>query len=363
MVYHFFLISSRVFVEGKYDSQVGTAASIRQHYIAAAEIDWDYTPLGRDGCSGLEFRDDQKVFTEPGWYRPGSKYIKTVYKEYEDETFSNVRHSDTNITGIVGPLLHFEAGEIVKIVFKNMGTFLCNLHIVGFELIGDTLDTTGIAPGAVTTYLFRAPKYISTSANDLSSVAYVYYSSVNPISHTAAGLVGVVAVTKPGMLDHNRKIPIGVGKAVPWLMNIFNENDSPHLTRSVKRYATNSNDVDTKVLQKYLEDEEWMEGNTMHSVNGYLYSSVPAKIKFDSRETVRFYLFGFGSESSVHGPAWYGQTIKGRSLLGSSDMGLQIFPFNAQTVDVAMSSRGRWPFVCEVSDHVLGGMKMCFEVE
>lgn len=303
------------------------------------------------------------MFTEPGLYRPGSKYIKTVYKEYEDGTFSTLKFADTNITGIVGPLLHFEAGERVKIVFKNMGSFHCNLNLVGFELIGDTLDTTGIAPGEETTYLFRAPKYISTSANDLSSVAYVYYSSVNPISHTAAGLVGVAAVTKPGMLDQNRMMPIGVGKTVPWLMNIFNENDSPHLIQSVKRFATNNNAIDSEVLQKYMEDEEWMEGNTMHSVNGYLYSSLREKIEFGFRETVRFYLFGFGSESSMHGPAWYGQTIKGRSLLGASDSGVQIFPFNAQTVDVAMSSRGWWPFVCEVSDHVLGGMKMCFEVD
>lgn len=351
-----------LFVNGKSNGNRKTAPNLK-YFIAAEEIDWDYTPLGRDGCTGLKFNEEQKVFTEPGEYRPGSRYVKAVYREYEDETFSAMKQLDTNHTGIVGPLIHLEAGESMEIVFKNMASFSCNLHIVGFELIGTTLDTTGIAPGMHTTYLFKAPRYASVSAQDLSSVAYVYHSSVDQVSHVAAGLVGIVAVTKVGMLDYTHRLPKGVSNAVPWLMNIFNENDSPLLERSVKKFATNGFMIDPMVLEEYMQDEDWAEGNTMHSVNGYLYSGAPQTIAFGHRETVRFYVFGFGSETSMHGPAWYGQTVRGKPLLGNSDSGVQIFPFNSETVDVTMSSKGLWPFVCEVIDHVVGGMKMCFEVK
>lgn len=351
-----------MFVDGGSKNWTNPGPPSVKHFIAAEEVDWDYSPLKKDGCTGIEFNEEQKIFTEPGFYQPGSKYVKAVYREYLDHTFSELKTVDENLTGIVGPMLHFEAGEIIEIVFKNMASFPCNLHIIGFELIGTTLETVGISPGMQTTYLFRAPKYTSTSAQDLSSVAYVYYSSVDPAGHTAAGLVGVAAVIKPGMMDHDRRLPIDVSRAIPWLMNIFRENESPLIARSIEKFAKFNDKMEVEIFETFMEDDDWLESNTMHSVNGFLYSGTLQLAEFSYRETVRFYVFGFGSESSMHGPAWYGQTVTGKTLRGTSDSGVQIFPFNAESVDVAMSSTGLWPFVCEVTDHVVGGMKMCFNV-
>ncbi|PXF39810.1 hypothetical protein BWQ96_10330 [Gracilariopsis chorda] len=49
------------------------------HYIAADEVQWDYTPLGRDGFIGELFGDVENVVTEPGPFTPGSQCIKAVY--------------------------------------------------------------------------------------------------------------------------------------------------------------------------------------------------------------------------------------------------------------------------------------------
>lgn len=348
-------------VEGKGRTLKTSDTIAATHYIAAEETVWDYTPLGKEGCNGTEFGSDEKVFTAAGDYRPGSKYIKALYREYEDINFQTRKPLDTDLNGVSGPLLHFEVGEIVEIVFYNKASFSCNIHVIGLQLLGMTLQENEVSPGAQTTYIFRVPRETGPGRRDLSSIAYVYYSSVDQVGHTAAGLVGVVAIAKKGVLDPQNRTPKGI-RTLPWLMNIFRENESPLILESIKKFATNGNTASENGLNAISEDEAWIESNAMHSVNGYLFSSVMKLPQFSFEQTVRFYVFGFGSEASLHGPEWYGQTIKGKSLRGNDGSGVQILPFNAETVDVYMSSLAQWTFVCEVSDHVLAGMKMCFNV-
>lgn len=352
----------RYFVDKKAKGADDNYTASAKFYIAAEEVDWDYTPLGVDGCTGEQFGPEEQVFTAAGNFLSGSRYVKAVYREYEDEDFTSAKAVDTNLTGINGPLLHFEAGETVEIVFKNMVSFPCNLHILGLTLVGSTLGTSEVLPGMQTTYVFRVAANVSPSKHDLSSVPYVYYSSVDPIAHTAAGLVGVVAVTRKGQLDFKTRLPKHVSRTVPWLMNVFRENQSPLIMKSLRKFGQNLEPVTKEKLEELSEDEEWIESNAMHSVNGFLYGSTLRNGEFEYKEIVRFYVFGFGSEESSHGPAWIGQSVHGRSLRGNFASGIQILPFNAGAVDVFMSSNGTWPFVCEVEDHVLAGMKLCFNV-
>lgn len=42
-------------------------APVRRYFIAAELIDWDYTPLGKDGCSNQSFTEDQEVRAGAAW--------------------------------------------------------------------------------------------------------------------------------------------------------------------------------------------------------------------------------------------------------------------------------------------------------
>lgn len=330
------------------------------HYIAADEIDWDYTPLGKDGCTGAPFGEGEKVFTEPGPFTPGSRYIKAVYREYRDSSFSRLKgNGKRSFAGVVGPLLHFEVGEVVRIVFQNNLRFGANINFVGLDMLNSSMSA--VSPGDKVTYIFRVRREAGPSKSDLSAVPYVYYSSVDPIAHTAAGLTGVIAVTRRGGLQKARRLPKGTSRAYPLLLNIFRENESPLIRRSIRNFALESSNITTTVLEELGEDGDWLERNAMHSINGYLYGNNPL-IRARAQSVIRFYVFGYGSEASMHSPVWMGQIVRRTVIRGNTANGVQILPFNAETVDMKAVNKGKWPIICMVADHVLGGMKLCMRV-
>lgn len=51
---------------------------------------WDYAPFGGEMCGGslVNFSDNAKTFVEPGPDRIGRKYVKALYVEYTDATFT-----------------------------------------------------------------------------------------------------------------------------------------------------------------------------------------------------------------------------------------------------------------------------------
>lgn len=345
--------------------------SIR-HYIAAEEIPWDYTPIERDMCRNKPFDDDAQVFTKAGLHRPGSKYIKAVYREYEDGSFrKRKRENHHGFSGIVGPLLHFEVGETVEIVFYNKLKMKANLKIVGLQLLhkcdaGAEKDRdeyeeleNGVSPGARVTYRFQVPEVASAFHTELSSVPFVYYSSVDTIAHTSAGLVGVIAVTRRNELNKHTRLPHDTKAAYPLSLNIFRENESPYIAESLRKFAKGN--TTSEEIEELQDDDDWVESNAMHSINGYLYCNNP-RLKAHEESVVRFYVFGFGSESSMHNPVFHGQIIHNRLYQGSSAAGVAILPFNAVPVDVVMASNGRWTIECGVADHTLAGMQAGLEV-
>src|SRR5262249_7227033 len=65
-----------------------SASKIRTYYLCAEEIDWDYTPDGKDMMMGMDFDGYSKAFTEHSEKRIGHTYRKAVFYEYTDATFT-----------------------------------------------------------------------------------------------------------------------------------------------------------------------------------------------------------------------------------------------------------------------------------
>jgi FtsP/CotA-like multicopper oxidase with cupredoxin domain len=104
--------------------------TVHTYYIAADEVDWNYTPLGVDKMMGMEFEGYSKVFTERGPHRIGSTYRKALYREYTDETFTTLkpRAPEWEHLGMLGPVLRAEVGDTIRVVFKNNATHPFTMH-------------------------------------------------------------------------------------------------------------------------------------------------------------------------------------------------------------------------------------------
>jgi manganese oxidase len=68
-----------------------SSARTRTYYIAADEIDWDYSPLGVDFMTGKPFAGMSAAYTQPGPDRIGHVFRKAIYREYMDETFAKLK--------------------------------------------------------------------------------------------------------------------------------------------------------------------------------------------------------------------------------------------------------------------------------
>ena len=129
------------------------AGKIRTHYIAADEVEWNYTPSGRDEAMGMPFDAIAKGFTLPGPHQIGSVNKKAIYREYTDATFTTLkpRPSQEAYLGVVGPILHAEVGDTIRVVFKNNAAHPYSMHPHGVLYAKDRKERTiTIRPAALT---------------------------------------------------------------------------------------------------------------------------------------------------------------------------------------------------------------------
>ena len=100
-----------------------------RYFIAADEVEWDYAPEKRNNCkkeSESAFSGEETVVTEQGYQRIGTKYIKSIYREYKSEKFqflrwgANSRFNPASAhLGLLGPVVKAVVGETIEIVFRN----------------------------------------------------------------------------------------------------------------------------------------------------------------------------------------------------------------------------------------------------
>src|ERR1700674_5654168 len=90
----------------------------RTYYIAVDEVDWDYVPSGMDMMMGMAPQGYAKLYTQHGPGYIGKVYRKAIYREYADATFTHLkpRPPQDSYLGALGPIVHAEVGDTVKIV-------------------------------------------------------------------------------------------------------------------------------------------------------------------------------------------------------------------------------------------------------
>jgi FtsP/CotA-like multicopper oxidase with cupredoxin domain len=333
----------------------------RTYYLAADEVGWNYAPAGRNQLTGRPFDDTAATFVRPGPQRIGSTYLKSLYREYTDASFATLkpRPPQWRHLGMLGPVIHGVVGDQLQIVFKNHLDRPVSIHAHGVrydkasEGANYADDTDGprpvggaVPPGQVYTYHYSVPERAGPGPMDPSSVMWMYHSHSDEVGDDYAGLVGPMIITR-AELARPDGTPSDVDRELVAQFQVNDENQSPYLDRNLKTFTGAPATVDPG-------DDDFVESNLMHNINGYLYGNQPlAPMTVHLGERVRWYLMAMGTEVDLHTPHWHGNTVV---AMGMRTDVVSLLPATMLVADMVPDATGAWLFHCHVNDHITAGM-------
>ena len=353
--------------------------TLRTYYIAADEITWNYAPAGLNQVSGKPFDEMERPYAVHDADHVGSLYRKAIYREYTDASFQTLKPRLPNdaYLGILGPIIHAEVGDVIKVVFKNQASRPYSIHPHGVFYTksseGMTYSDGGsateklsgaVAPGQTYTYTWQVPQRAGPGRYDPSSVVWLYHSHVDEQKDVDSGLVGAIVVTASGMAKPDGT-PKDVDREIVTLYRVFNENQSWYYNYNVATYdpalkrskrsefiGIDSNGAPT------LTGLGFADGNFKFAINGYIYANGPT-IVMKKGERVRWYVIDVGNGFDFHTPHWHGNTVLWN---GQRTDVITLMPAQMSTVDMLPDDPGLWLFHCHVADHMDAGMSAYYQV-
>lgn len=364
---------------------VGAAAShagkVRTYYVAADEVQWNYTPSGRDEAMGMPFDDIAKGFTQPGPHQVGSVNKKAIYREYTDASFQTLkpRPSAQSYLGLVGPILHAEVGDTIRVVFRNNATHPYSMHPHGVLYAKDSEGadysdgTSGqdksdgcVAPGATHTYTWQVPARAGPGRSDPSSLFWLYHSHCDELRDVASGLFGGFVITRRGMARPDGT-PKDVDKEFVGFFIAINENESWYLDDNIRAHVTepkglsraDAGPLTVTGMAGTVANTGLVPTNVKWSINGYLYGNMPMMV-MKKGDHVRWYVTTLGDFNNAHSPHWHGNTVM---VSGQRTDVLSIISAQMITADMVPDAAGTWLFHCHISDHMLAGMVGRYRVD
>lgn len=336
----------------------------RTYYIAADPVNWNYAPDGRNLISGKAFTSEEGLFAVKRAGLVGPTFAKCLYRGYPDASFAAPQEPPEaeRHLGYLGPVIRAEVGDRITVVFRNNCSFPTAIHPhgVSYEKAHEGAgyaDGTGaadrgddaVAPGKSYTYRWSVPERAGPGPMDGSSAVWMYHGHRDEVGDVYAGLNGFLVVTAAGRAREDGS-PEDVDREVFSLFLVTDENASPLLGDNLKRVRGGRPDV---------EDEEFVESNLKHSINGFLYGNGPM-VTMKAGDRVRWYLMAMGSEVDLHTPHWHGNTALVHGM--RTDV-TNLLPASMVTADLTADNVGTWLFHCHVADHITAGMKSLYRVD
>jgi hypothetical protein len=330
---------------------------VHTYFIAADEVDWDYTPRGRN-LAGLPHTLGSE--DESGGGMAHRIYHKAIYREYTDATFKTLkpRPPEWEHLGVLGPLIRAEVGDSIRVVFKNNTKLTLTMHPHGLQYAKDSEgamyndDTNDaehkddmVPSGGSYTYLWSVPERSGPGPMDGSSVLWMYHSHFIEDKDMNTGLLGPIIIT-----GRHQSRPDGTPKDVDrefvTAFAIFDETNSwfaGKIATSLGRRAT---------------DPVFRERNLLYSINGFVEANLPL-LTMKKGEHVRWYLLSNSNQEDVHDAHWHGQTVISNQMRTDT---VALVPMSMAIADMTPDQEGKWLFHCHVNDHFIGGMVALFKV-
>ncbi|XP_027541289.1 ceruloplasmin isoform X1 [Neopelma chrysocephalum] len=344
------------------------STKIRQYFIAAEEIIWNYGPSAMNHFTGQELIIDSEshIFFEQSETRIGGSYKKVIYKEYTDGSFTEhkKRLAEEAHLGLLGPVIRAEVGERIRVTFRNNASrpFSIQAHGVSYARSvdgarygpvprGTESPASHVSPGATFTYEWNVPEDVGPTDQDPDCLTWLYYSAVDAVRDTSSGLVGPLLVCRKGTLLSSGKQK-NVNVEFFLLATVFDENLSWYLDENILMFTLNPDKTDK-------DDEDFQESNKMHSINGYMYGNQPG-LEMCKGSVVSWHLMGLGSEVDVHGIYFSENTFVTK---GTRRDTANLFPHTFLTAIMNPDSEGIFEVSCLTTDHYTGGMKQNYRVK
>jgi FtsP/CotA-like multicopper oxidase with cupredoxin domain len=351
---------------GKYHEKISMhgnekLGAIRTHYIAADEVEWDYTPHGRN-LAGLPHVETSEDGSESGIRH--RRYRKAIYREYTDATFKTlkIRSQQWEHLGILGPLIRAEVGDSVRVIFKNNTHLSVTMHPHGLEYkkdaegalyddgtVGTVKGDDKIIPGGTYTYIWTAPERSGPAAMDESSVLWMYHSHFVESTDMNTGLIGPIIVTGRGLARPDG-VPKDVDREFITDFAVFDETDSWFFEDNAGKR--------TRAVRSKSANPLLREQNTLYTINGYIEANLPL-LTMRRGERVRWYLLSNSNEDDVHTAHWHGNTVMWNKMRMDS---LSLAPMAMALANMVPDNEGTWLFHCHVRDHFIGGMVGRYQV-
>ncbi|KAK9969463.1 hypothetical protein ABG768_027638 [Culter alburnus] len=291
----------------------------RRYYIAAVNINWDYTSAGQQ--------------------RTGSSYKKVVYREYNEGFTQPKKHPLSS--GLLGPTLRGQEGDTIVVTFRNMADHPCSIHPHGIAYGKQSegslyFDNTSllekeddvILPGQEHTYHWEVTSEVTPMAADPPCITYTYLSHYDIVKDYNTGLIGTMLICKKGTLDSSGK-QISFHQEAVLLFGVFDENKSWYSTGDPPQAQ-----------------------NVKYTINGYTNGSIP-DLDICAHSKVSWHLLGMSSE-----PELFSVHFNGQVLLhdGHKTSTVGIISGTATSASMTGLHPGRWLFSSHISRHLEAGL-------
>ncbi|XP_059207832.1 ferroxidase HEPHL1 [Centropristis striata] len=334
---------------------------VRNYYLAAKRIFWDYGPSGMDLINNVSLTEADsaaEIFFGKDGGRIGGKYVKVIFEEYTDDTFTITKPltPDSQHLGIFGPVLRAEEGDTLRVTFMNKADRNYSIQPHGLHYdkhyqgssYEDGVDKPGshVGPGESFTYIWKVLE--GPSSSDSPCIPYLYYSATDPAKDTNSGLVGPLLVCKKGTLGENGTQK-GLDKEFFLLFSVLDENMSWYFEENIEMFGSNETNT---------EDEDFEESNLMHAVNGRMYGNLQG-LEMCAGDRVVWYTFGLGTEVDIHGVYFEGNTFKKQSTTRDT---ISLFPHITASAIMQTQTPGVYEVSCRVTDHFSAGMRQQYKV-
>ena len=106
------------------------------------------------------------------------------------------------------------------------------------------------------------------------------------------------------------------------------------------------------------DNDDFIESNLMHSINGYVYGNLPG-LTMQVGQKVRWYVMAMGTEVDLHTPHWHGNTV---TWVGMRTDVVSLMPAQMVVADMVPDGPGVWQYHCHVADHIAAGMQALYTV-
>ncbi|XP_006887516.1 PREDICTED: coagulation factor V [Elephantulus edwardii] len=307
----------------RWGSQEAEAAQLRQFYVAAQVINWNYRPQPTDPSQ-----------------TSAPSFKKIVYREYEP--YFKKEKPQSSISGLLGPTLYAEVGDTMKVHFKNKAEKSVSIHPQGIKYNklsegAGYLDRTSpeekmddaVAPGQEYIYEWKITEDSGPTQDDPPCLTHLYYSYENLTQDFNSGLVGPLLICKKGTLTTD-----GIQK-------MFDK-------QQVLMFAV------------FDESKSWIPTSSlMYTVNGYVNATIP-DITVCAYDHISWHLIGMSSGPELFSVHFSGQVLEQNHHKVSA---ITLVSATSTTANMTVSPEGRWSITSLIPKHFRAGMQAYLNIK